>query len=116
MSTSSPTISPGTARHVLWHYGVRGGCQPGTFTQLLMRAIDNADVVNTARLRAAYPELVDAMFLAGNRKDGITRLKEAAGIAVAPLRCTRCQGEDGPFTPAGLCEPCARPMPLDGVA
>lgn len=28
-----------------------------------------------------------------------------------PIRCTRCQGEDGPFTDAGLCEACARPTP-----
>lgn len=28
-----------------------------------------------------------------------------------PIRCTRCQGEDGPFTDAGLCEACARPIP-----
>jgi hypothetical protein len=33
-----------------------------------------------------------------------------------PLRCIRCGDEDGPFTPDGLCEPCARPMPLDGIA
>jgi hypothetical protein len=33
-----------------------------------------------------------------------------------PIRCTRCRDEDGPFTDAGLCEACARPMPLDGVA
>jgi len=32
------------------------------------------------------------------------------------LHCTRCWDVDGPFTPSGLCEPCARPMPLDGVA
>lgn len=37
-------------------------------------------------------------------------------VGVTVIRCTRCQGEDGPFTPGGLCEPCARPMPLDGVA
>ena len=41
----------------------------------------------------------------------------------APLRCRRCYGEDGPFAevseekPAeSLCEPCARPMPLEDVA
>lgn len=33
-----------------------------------------------------------------------------------PIRCTRCKGEDGPFTDEKLCEACARPMPLDGVA
>jgi hypothetical protein len=32
------------------------------------------------------------------------------------LRCNRCGDTDGPFTPEDLCEPCARPMPLDGVA
>lgn len=30
--------------------------------------------------------------------------------------CTRCKQDDGPFTDAGLCEACARPMPLGGVA
>lgn len=33
-----------------------------------------------------------------------------------PIRCQRCGDEDGPFTPDGLCEPCARPLPLGGVA
>jgi hypothetical protein len=28
-----------------------------------------------------------------------------------PPRCSRCQGDDGPFTAAGLCEACARPIP-----
>jgi hypothetical protein len=32
------------------------------------------------------------------------------------IRCIRCRDEDGPFTDEQLCEPCARPMPLDGVA
>lgn len=116
MSLVSPNISATTARHVLWHYGIEGGYQPGSFTQRLMQAIDAADVVNTARLRAAFPELVDAMTLAGRSRNGIALLEEAAGIKAAPLRCSRCQGEDGPFTDGGLCEPCARPMPLDGVA
>lgn len=38
------------------------------------------------------------------------------GVDAEPIRCSRCTNEDGPFTPAGLCEGCARPMPLDGVA
>jgi hypothetical protein len=38
------------------------------------------------------------------------------GADTGPIRCTRCQGDDGPFTDDGLCEACARPMPLDGVA
>ncbi|MFE4857295.1 hypothetical protein [Streptomyces sp. NPDC056670] len=32
-----------------------------------------------------------------------------------PIRCSRCKGEDGPFTDDALCEPCARPMPLAGA-
>lgn len=38
---------------------------------------------------------------------------------VHALRCSRCQDVDGPFTTVDtdtLCEACARPMPLDGVA
>ncbi len=42
---------------------------------------------------------------------------ESTTKPVTPLRCTRCGDEDGPFVPdSGLCEECARPMPLDGVA
>ena len=116
MSLNSPTISAETARHVLWHYGAEGGYQPGNFTQRLMQTVDAADVVHTARLRVMYPELVDAMNLAAHQEDGIAQLQAAAGVTPSVIRCTRCADEDGPFTPAGLCEACARPMPLEGVA
>jgi len=43
---------------------------------------------------------------------------QLAGVALPelaaetePIRCSRCQGDDGPFTDAGLCEACARPVP-----
>ncbi|KUN99539.1 hypothetical protein [Streptomyces resistomycificus] len=111
MSTSSITITTETARHVLWRYDRCGGAQPGTFTQHLMAAIESADVRNRAILRDAYPELSEALHLARYDEDGLAKLQAAAAI-----RCTRCQGTDGPFVPAGLCEACARPMPLDGVA
>ncbi|MER7507019.1 hypothetical protein ABTX82_01520 [Streptomyces lavendulae] len=46
------------------------------------------------------------------------RRGQLAGVALPelaeepePIRCSRCQGEDGPFTDAGLCEACARPIP-----
>ena len=71
-------ITAETARHVLWHYGRPEGYRPGSFTQKLMQTIDAADVVHTARLRTAYPELVDAMFLAANERDGIARLTALA--------------------------------------
>jgi hypothetical protein len=48
---------------------------------------------------------------------------ESTTKQMAPLRCRRCLGYDGPFaetseeTPdQSLCEPCARPMPLEDVA
>lgn len=37
------------------------------------------------------------------------------GIEVAALKCSRCKDTDGPFTEAGLCENCARPLPLVGA-
>ncbi|MDX3588549.1 hypothetical protein [Streptomyces europaeiscabiei] len=114
MSTSSPTICTETARHVLWRYDRTGGTQPGPFTGHLMAAIERADHRNRAILRDAYPELSEAIRMARDDEDGLAKLQ---AIAVGtPLRCTRCQGEDGPFTPDGLCEACSRPMPLDGVA
>ncbi|WP_112469439.1 hypothetical protein [Streptomyces triticisoli] len=75
---TAPGISSETARHVLWHYGRPGGFRPGRFTELLMQTIDAADVVHTARLRAAYPDLVDAMTAAANDADGIAHLTTIA--------------------------------------
>ncbi|MFJ3663124.1 hypothetical protein ACIPPM_21965 [Streptomyces sp. NPDC090119] len=79
------TIDAETARHVLWHYGCDGGWVPGSFTVLLMRVIDAADIIHTSRLRTVYPELVAAMNLAATREDGTARLQRIAGIpAPAP--------------------------------
>ncbi|MFH9977912.1 hypothetical protein ACH4ND_01365 [Streptomyces sp. NPDC017179] len=75
---NTTSISSETARHVLFHYGSPQGYRPGSFTQKLMAAIDAADVIHTARLWAAYPELVDAMNLAANERDGIARLTTIA--------------------------------------
>lgn len=72
------SISSETARHVLFHYGRPGGHRPGSFTQKLMEAIDAADVVHTARLWGAYPELVDAMNLAANERTGVDQLTAIA--------------------------------------
>jgi hypothetical protein len=63
---------------------------------------------------ADRPFEVAALYRVGNLLgQGSTRL---IGIDVAAIHCTRCRDEDGPFTDEQLCEPCARPMPLDGVA
>lgn len=114
MSTSNPNIRTETARHVLWRYDRTGGTQPGPFTGHLIAAIEHADYRNRAILRDAYPELSEAIRMARYDEDGLSKLQ---AIAVGtPIRCTRCRGEDGPFTDEQLCEACARPMPLDGVA
>jgi hypothetical protein len=31
------------------------------------------------------------------------------------IHCARCTDDDGPFTTSGLCEACARPLPLAGA-
>ena len=115
MDTTSLTIPIETARHVLWRYDRTGGTQPGTFTQHLMAAIESADMRHRAILREAFPEMSEALRLARYDEDGLAKLQTIARQP-APIRCTRCKDEDGPFTDAQLCEPCARPMPLDGVA
>lgn len=73
------TVTDETARHVLWHFGRPGGFRPGRFTELLMQAIDAADVIHKARLHATYPELVDAMNLAANDPSGTAQLQKAVG-------------------------------------
>jgi hypothetical protein len=114
MSTETPTIPAETARHVLWHWGQPGGAQPGSFTQKLMQAIDSADRINTEMLRVVYPALVGA--LKSSDPDTVAHLQRiAAGDLPTVPRCSRCGDKDGPFTPAGLCEPCVRPLPLGGV-
>ncbi|MEY9995816.1 hypothetical protein ABIE67_007848 [Streptomyces sp. V4I8] len=111
MSTTSPTIPPDVAAHVLFHYGREGGYQAGSFTTALLSAMGTADPTNLGRLAAGFPEYVAAVTAIHYDPNGVERLQDlAAG------RCIRCKKDDGPNTPAGLCEPCARPMPLDGVA
>jgi hypothetical protein len=67
-----------------------------------------------ADVSAEHPYDVAATYRAGNLmgQGGCILV----GADTQPIRCTRCKGEDGPFTDAGLCEACARPVPLDGVA
>ncbi|MFG3136053.1 hypothetical protein ACGFZA_07500 [Streptomyces sp. NPDC048211] len=78
--TTQP-ITEDTARHVLWHYGSKGGIQPGAFTQRLMETIDAADRVNAEILRGAYPALVTAMLTAKNDSGGILQLQQSVGAA-----------------------------------
>jgi hypothetical protein len=111
MSTSSPTIPADVAAHVLFHYGREGGYQAGSFTTALLNAMGTADPGNLDKLAAGFPEYVAAVTAIHYDPAGVEHLQDlAAG------RCTRCKTDDGPNTPTGLCEPCAQPMPLDGVA
>jgi hypothetical protein len=114
MSTTGATIPIETARHVLWVFGSEGGYRPGSFTQRLLELLAHADAVNAAKLAQAFPAEAAAVQLAQYDENGIAQLSAIA--TGQPLRCSRCTQDDGPFTEAGLCEACARPMPLDGVA
>lgn len=111
MSTTSPTIPADTAAHVLFHYGLDGGYQAGSFTTFLLTAIAAADPTNLDRLALGFPDYVAAVTAIQYDPDGAQRLQDlAAG------RCTRCKKDDGPNTATGLCEACARPLPLGGAA
>lgn len=59
------------------------------------------------------PFEVAALYRVDNKLGpGSTR---TVGIEVAAIKCSRCGDEDGPFTEAGYCETCARPLPLVGA-
>jgi hypothetical protein len=63
--------------HVLYYYNA-GGYRAGSFTTHLIEALDSADNINMARMKAAYPSLVKCVQLAKNDPEGITKLKEVA--------------------------------------
>lgn len=112
MSTSTPMIPPDVAAHVLDHYGEDGGRDGGYWTGSLIRLIATADVDNRDRLAQIYPGHVAAVrAYKYDRAGGIAHLQD-----IAAGRCPRCKQDDGPIADAGLCEACAAPMPLGGVA
>ncbi|MFE7566897.1 hypothetical protein ACFU76_08015 [Streptomyces sp. NPDC057539] len=83
MSDTTPTISPETANHVLYHFG-RGGYQSGTFTQYLIYALTAADMTNKAKLGLAYPDYAAAVIAMEYDPDGAAHLQRiAAGEAAA---------------------------------
>lgn len=110
MDTSSPSIPADVASHVLFHFGHRG-IPAGDWTESLITLIARADMTNKAKLTAAFPDYAGAVLLAQHADNGIEVLKD-----IAAGRCTRCKQDDGPIADRNLCEPCAAPMPLDGVA
>lgn len=78
MSTNQPTITPETARHVLWTFGHEGGYRPGTFTTKLLELLAYAPPTQEARLALGYPEETAAVHLAKHTEDGIAKLKTIA--------------------------------------
>ncbi|MEV0220819.1 hypothetical protein [Streptomyces sp. NPDC050704] len=110
MSTSSPTIPPDVAAHVLNHYG-RGGHPAGDWAEDLISLISRADNLNRDRFAAGFPDYVAAITAIKYDPNGVAYL-----LDLAAGRCPRCKNSDGPIADAGLCEACARPMPLDGAA
>ncbi|MGX1254107.1 hypothetical protein RKD48_006618 [Streptomyces ambofaciens] len=111
MSTTNPSIPADVAAHVLWHYGRDGGYRPGSFTTQLLTTMAMADPANLDRLAAGFPDYVAAVTAIQYDPNGVEYLTD-----IATGRCPRCKNDDGPTTTSGLCEGCARPMPLDGVA
>jgi hypothetical protein len=76
--TARPLVTPGIAKHVLWHFGQKAGVQPGRFMQLLLEAIAIADEDNERLLKASYPGLVFAVRMAQRETYGVIRLAEIA--------------------------------------
>lgn len=83
MSTSSPTITPDVAAHVLFHYGRDGGYQAGSFTTALLNAMGTADPANLDRLAAGFPEYVAAVTAIHYDPDGVERLQRIVRGEVA---------------------------------
>ncbi|AEQ21004.1 hypothetical protein E3_0905 [Rhodococcus phage E3] len=72
-------ISREDANNVLAFYRSGEGYDGGTFTNKLLSAIASADVHNRAKLRGAYPELVEAMQAAATSPWGIDEIRKIAG-------------------------------------
>ncbi|MFI8462035.1 hypothetical protein [Kitasatospora sp. NPDC085464] len=77
------TISPETARHVLWHYDQPGGARPSTHTRHLLMALATCYPGHYARLALGCPEQAAAMWLAANTQDGTARLQAVASGSAA---------------------------------
>lgn len=77
MSTETTTIPAEVAAHVLSHFG-RGGYPAGDWTESLITLIDRADMINRAKLLAAFPDYGRAVLLAKYDEEGIATLQHIA--------------------------------------
>lgn len=74
---SEPRVTPEqyeAAQHVLNRIGA-GGYQGGSFTEKLLDLFERADPDNTARLKAAFPELGEAIYQVRHADNGKERLQ-----------------------------------------
>ncbi|WP_030247630.1 hypothetical protein [Streptomyces sp. NRRL S-350] len=78
------TISPETARHVLWHYDQPGGTEPDDRTRDLLLSLARCYPGDYARRALDCPEQAAAMWLAANTQDGTARLQAIASESAAP--------------------------------
>lgn len=63
-----------------------GGYRAGSFTTVLIEAIQRADVANRAKLALGFPGYVTAVTWAMDDLGGIDRLREVAGPLAGPVR------------------------------
>lgn len=99
MSTSSPTIPPDVAAHVLYHYGREGGYQAGSFTTALLHAMGTADPANLDRLAAGFPDYVAAVTAIQYDPDGVQRLQAIVRGEVTAEEASATQCPEALFNP-----------------
>ncbi|MFI9344988.1 hypothetical protein ACIG0D_27535 [Streptomyces sp. NPDC052773] len=83
MSPSSPSIPADVAAHVLFHYGLDGGYQAGSFTTHILNAMGTADPANLDRLALGFPEYVAAVTAIQYDPAGAERLQRIVRGEVA---------------------------------
>lgn len=67
-------VNDDVIREVLWHFSHPQGWRPGSFHETLLEAMGRADYENFSKLRKAFPDYGDCMYLAMHEVDGISTL------------------------------------------
>jgi len=71
-------LTPQVIRHVLFHFGVPGGVEPGGFVTALLVLLAKADYSNRSALAGLWPEYVAAFEVATTREWGLDYLRALA--------------------------------------
>lgn len=74
----APHITQRIASHVLYAFGAPGGYEAGSFTSLLIKTIQAADMHNSIKLCRAFPQYGYAVLLARDVDEGLKILTEIA--------------------------------------